>query len=63
MSEWISNLRDSLQWKSKPSLQGDWEITLSLQNFKFFSVELTKRVVNCSDLFPTKGRMQVSSFF
>ena len=63
MSERISFLRESLLQNRELSLQGDWKITLSLQNFKLFSIELTKRVLSCSDLFPIKGRTQISSFF
>ena len=48
---------------SELTLQGDWKITLSLQNFKLFSIELTKQVLSCSNLFPIKGRTQTGSFF
>ena len=34
----------------------------SLQSFMLFSIELTKRVLSCSDLFPIKERTQISSF-
>ena len=43
--------------------KGDWKISLSLQNFKLFSIELTKRVLSCNGLFPIKGRTQISSIF
>ena len=38
------------------SLHGDWKITLSLQNFKLLSIELTKQVFSCIDFFPRKGK-------
>ena len=38
-------------------------MTLSLQNVKLFFIELTKRVLSCSDLLPIKRRRQLSSFF
>ena len=44
------------------SLHGDWKITLSLQIFKLLSTELTKRVLNCIDFLPRKGRTQTSFF-
>ena len=57
MSVRISFLRESLQRNSELSLQGDWKITLTLQTFKLFSIELTKQVLDCSDLFPiNEGR-------
>ena len=39
------------------------ENNFSLQNFKLFSIELTKHVLSCSNLFPIKGRTQTGSFF
>ena len=36
---------------------------LTLQNFKFFSIELSERVLSCSNFFPVKRRMEISSFF
>ena len=63
MSEQIFFLREHLQRNSEISLQVDWKVTLSLQNFKLFSIELAKRVLSCSDLFPIKGTMQIRSIF
>ena len=37
------------------SLHGDWKVTLSLKHFKLASIELTKRVLSCGNIFPIKG--------
>ena len=55
MSERIFFSRESLQGNNELSLHGDWKITLSLQNFKLLSIELTKRVLSCIVFFPKEG--------
>ena len=44
------------------SLHGDQKITLTLQNFKLFSIELTERILSWNDFFPIKWRTQTICF-